>query len=238
MPEPVTRASQVLERFDDASDPEVVTTTAQSWVDLTAGREALVALDTVVQQDLETLRSAQSAASAGDEGLAADLVTERLELVDLLAAEELPANIAWIRAITERLVAARLSAIESANAELTEKVGEKARQIRAQYADANERRPGRSVEAARRPGASHHRGLGARAASPRSWTATSARRVPQHCIGQRAKITATEVAQRPTRRIRARGHPRLRCVPSLGSVLVRGQGAAAASRKPRCVAVQ
>ena len=28
VPEPVTRASQVLERFDDASDPEVVTTTA------------------------------------------------------------------------------------------------------------------------------------------------------------------------------------------------------------------
>ena len=170
VPEPVTRASQVLERFDDASDPEVVTTTARSWVDLTAGREALVALETVVQQDLETLRSAQSAASAGDEGLAADVVTERLELVDLLAAEELPANIAWIRAITERLVAARLSAIESANAELKEKVGEKARQIRVQYADVNERRPGRSVEAARRPGASHHRGLGARAASPRSWT--------------------------------------------------------------------
>lgn len=135
VPEPVTRASQVLERFDDASDPEVVTTTAQSWVDLTAGREALVALDTVVQQDLETLRSAQSAASAGDEGLAADLVTERLELVDLLAAEELPANIARIRAITERLVAARLSAIESANAELKEKVGEKTRQIRVQYTD-------------------------------------------------------------------------------------------------------
>jgi len=138
VPEPVTRASQVLERFDDASDPEVVTTTARSWVDLTAGREALVALDTVVQQDLETLRSAQSAASAGDEGLAADLVTERLELVDLLAAEELPANIAWIRAITERLVAARLSAIESANAELKEKVGEKTRQIRVQYADVND----------------------------------------------------------------------------------------------------
>ena len=138
VPEPVTRASQVLERFDDASDPEVVTTTAQSWVDLTAGREALVALDTVVQQDLETLRSAQSAASAGDEGLAADLVTERLELVDLLAAEELPANIARIRAITERLVAARLSAIESANAELKEKVGEKTRQIRVQYADVND----------------------------------------------------------------------------------------------------
>jgi hypothetical protein len=75
VPEPVTRASQVLERFDDASDPEVATTTARSWVDLTAGREALVALDTVVQQDLETLRSAQSAASAGDEGLAADVVT-------------------------------------------------------------------------------------------------------------------------------------------------------------------
>jgi hypothetical protein len=95
-------------------------------------------LDTVVQQDLETLRSAQSAASAGAEGLAADLVGERLELADLLAAEELPANIARIRAITERLVAARLSAIESAATELKEKVGEKVRQIRVQYADVSD----------------------------------------------------------------------------------------------------
>ncbi|CAJ1501191.1 BREX system P-loop protein BrxC [[Mycobacterium] burgundiense] len=137
VPEPVTRASAVLERLDDASDAEVVTTTVQSWVDLAAGREALVALDTVVQQDLETLRSAQSAARAGDEGLASDLATERLELVDLLGAEDLPAHIARIRAITERLVVARLSAIESANAELKVKVAEKSRQIRVQYADVN-----------------------------------------------------------------------------------------------------
>jgi hypothetical protein len=147
VPEPITRASEVLERLDDASDAEVVTTTAQSWVDLAAGREALVAMDTVVQQDLETLRSAQSAANAGDEGLAAGLVTERLELVDLLAAEGLPASIARIRSITERLVAARLSAIESANAELKEKVVEKTRQIRVQYADVN----GAVLEEALRP---------------------------------------------------------------------------------------
>ena len=118
VPEPVTRASQVLERFDDASDPEVVTTTARSWVDLTAGREALVALDTVVQQDLETLRSAQSAASAGDEGLAADLVSERLELVDLLAAEELPANIARIRTTSIEAIRTQDGRIENLHQDL------------------------------------------------------------------------------------------------------------------------
>lgn len=138
VPESVTRASAVLERFNDASDAEVVTTTAQSWRDLTAGREALVALDAVVQQDLDTLRSAQAAVAAGDDGLSTDLAAERAELIDLLGAEELPVNVARIRAITERLNDSRQSAIESATADLKDKVAEKGREIRTQYAEVGE----------------------------------------------------------------------------------------------------
>ena len=63
------------------------------------GRDVLRALDTVLQQDLESLREAQQQVGMGDDGLSAGSAAERRELADLLDGDDLPGHIARIRSI-------------------------------------------------------------------------------------------------------------------------------------------
>jgi len=122
VPEPISRCSGLLDRIENGSDAEVVTTTAQSWIDLTAGRSLLGGLDTLLNQDLETLREAKEQLGAGDGGLTVDQISERQELSDLLAHDDLVGSIARIRSITSRLSTARSAAADEVAEQLRERV--------------------------------------------------------------------------------------------------------------------
>ena len=138
IPEPVTRTASILDRIENGIDAEVVTTTAQSWVDLSSGREVLRSLDTVLQRDLETLREAQQQVKAGDDGLSADLASERRELADLLDGDDLPGHIARIRSITERIGSERAAAADAAAEALRQKVEELRHGLRDRYSEIDE----------------------------------------------------------------------------------------------------
>lgn len=138
VPESVTRTTAILDRIENGTDSEVVTTTAQSWVDLTAGRDSLSALDALLEQDLETLRDAQQQSKAGDDGLTSEQVSERLELIDLLRGDGLVGSSARIRSITERLRAARTSAAEAAAEALRDKLATLRRDLRERYTEVDD----------------------------------------------------------------------------------------------------
>jgi hypothetical protein len=135
IPEPVTRTASILDRLENGTDSETVTTAAQSWNDLTAGRDLLEDLDEVLEHDLGTLRDAHQQVALGDDHLTAELTAERAELVDLLAGDDLAANIARIRAITERLRSHRAEAAAAAAAELTAKLDQLRKRLRDRFSD-------------------------------------------------------------------------------------------------------
>jgi hypothetical protein len=138
VPEPVTRCAGILDRIENGTEAEAVTTTAQSWIDLTAARDLLGGLDTVLDQDLETLREAQQQTKAGDDGLTAEQVAERHELADLLGDDNLAGNIARIRSIAERLRSARVAAAEAVAEQLREKLGTLRARLRERYPEVDE----------------------------------------------------------------------------------------------------
>jgi hypothetical protein len=138
IPEPVTRTSSILDRIENGTDAEVVTTTAQSWVDLSSGRESLRGLDTLIQQDLETLRDAQQQVRAGDDGLSVELASERREVGDLLDGDDLPGHIARIRSITERIRSERAAAAHVAADALRQKHNELRQWTRERYSEVDE----------------------------------------------------------------------------------------------------
>ena len=138
IPEPATRTASILDRIENGTDAEVVTTAAQSWLDLSSGRDLLRALDTVLQQDLDTLRDAQQQVRAGDDGLKADLASERRELADLLDGDDLPGHIARIRSIAERIRVQRAGAAEAVAAALRQKVEELRQRLRDRYSEVDE----------------------------------------------------------------------------------------------------
>lgn len=138
VPEPVTRCAGILDRIENGTDAEAVTTTAQSWIDLTAARDLLSGLDTVLDQDLETLREAQQQTKAGDDGLTAEQVAERQELADHLGDDDLAGNIARIRSITERLRSARAAAAEAVAEELRDKLDALRDRLRERYSEVDE----------------------------------------------------------------------------------------------------
>jgi hypothetical protein len=133
VPEPVSRTTGILERIQAGSDSETVTTAAQSWAELTAGRALLEALDTLLEQDLETLRSAQEQLRLGDDHLPPELAAERAELADLLDGDDLATGIARVRAITERLRAHRTEAAATTAAELAGKLEQLRQRLRDRY---------------------------------------------------------------------------------------------------------
>lgn len=135
IPEPVTRSASILDRIENGTDAEVVTATAQSWIDLSSGRHILRALDTVLQHDLETLRDAQQEVKADDDGLTVDLADERRELADLLGSDHLPDHIARIRSITERVRAERTAAAEAAADALRQKLSTLRERLRDRYSE-------------------------------------------------------------------------------------------------------
>lgn len=134
-PEPVTRTTSILDRIGAGTDSETVTTAAQSWNDLTAGRDLLEDLDEILEHDLTTLRDAHQQIALGDDHLSAELAAERAELADLLAGDDLAANIARIRAITERLRTHRTHAAAQTAAELTAKLDQLRQRLRDRYTD-------------------------------------------------------------------------------------------------------
>jgi hypothetical protein len=135
IPDPVTQTASILDRIENGTDTDVVTTAAQSWVNLSTGRDLLRDLDALLQHDLDTLREAQQQAKAGDGGLTAELASERVELVDLLDGDDLPGHIARIRAITERIRSQRSAASDEAAETLRQKLGELSQRIRERYTD-------------------------------------------------------------------------------------------------------
>jgi hypothetical protein len=147
IPEPVNRTSAILERIENGTDAEVVTATAQSWVDLSSGRDILQALDNVLQQDLETLRDAQQQVRIGKEGLSSELAGELRELADLLDGDDLSGHIARIRSINERLNTARTAAASEVAGALSQKLEMLRRRIRDRYSDVD----GTILEEALRP---------------------------------------------------------------------------------------
>ncbi|MBX7132279.1 MAG: BREX system P-loop protein BrxC [Fimbriimonadaceae bacterium] len=138
IPEPVARVSGVLDRIENDGDPEVVTTTAQSWLNLLAGRKMLAGLDTVLEQDLPTLREAQRQVTASEDGLDNELRAQRDQLADLLGGEDIPKYIAQIRSITQRLKDARAAAADAATEALKAKVAEQTAQLRVRYAEVSD----------------------------------------------------------------------------------------------------
>lgn len=134
-PEPVTRTTSILDRMEAGTDSETVTTAAQSWNDLTAGRDLLEDLDEILEHDLPTLRHAHQQVALGDDHLTTELIAERAELADLLAGDDLAANIARIRAITERLRTHRTQAAAQAGAELTAKLDQLRQRLRDRYTE-------------------------------------------------------------------------------------------------------
>lgn len=135
VPEPVTRTASILDRIENGTDSETVTTAAQSWNDLTTGRVLLEDFDKILEQDLATLRDAHQQIVLGDEHLTPELAEERAELADLLASDDLATNIARIRAITERLRNHRTQAAAAAAAELTAKLDQLRRRVCDRYRD-------------------------------------------------------------------------------------------------------
>lgn len=138
IPEPVTRTASILDRIENGTDAEVVTTTAQSWVDLSSGRDFLRALDTILQQDLEALREAQLQVRSGDDGLTPESAIERRELADLLDGDDLAGHIARIRSITERIRTERAATAEAAAEALRQKLDELRQRLRDRYAEMEE----------------------------------------------------------------------------------------------------
>jgi hypothetical protein len=147
IPETIVRVTGILDRIESGLDPEVVTTTAQSWQNLATGRKTLAGLDTLLSQDLATLREAQRQADLGDDGLDADLIAERQRLVDLLGGDDLATHIAQIRSTTQRLKDARKAAADAAAAELRARVAEQRNQLQTRYAEVS----GAVLEEALRP---------------------------------------------------------------------------------------
>ena len=135
VPEPVSRCAGILDRIENGTDAEAVTATAQSWIDLTAARDLLGGLDTVLDQDLETIREARHQTKLGGDGLTSDQIAERQELGDLLGDDDLPGNIARIRSITERLRTARAAAAEVVAELLREKLSGLRERLRERYSD-------------------------------------------------------------------------------------------------------
>jgi hypothetical protein len=138
IPDPVTQTASILDRIENGTNTDVVTTAAQSWFNLTTGRDMLRDLDNVLQHDLDTLREAQQQAKGGDDSLTAELESERKELVDLLDGDDLPGHIARIRAITERVRSQRTEASEVAAEALRQKLEELSQRIRDRYAEVDE----------------------------------------------------------------------------------------------------
>jgi hypothetical protein len=134
-PEPVTRTTSILDRIEAGTDSETITTAAQSWNDLTAGRDLLEDLDEILEQDLPTLRDALQQVALGDDHLTPELIAERAELADLLTGDDLAANIARIRAITERLRTHRTQAAAQAAAELTITLDQFRQRLRDRYTE-------------------------------------------------------------------------------------------------------
>jgi hypothetical protein len=147
IPDSISQTASILDRIENGTDTDVVTTAAQSWVNLSSGRELLRDLDAMLQHDLDTLRDAQQQANAGDGGLTAELASERMELVDLLDGDDLPGHVARIRAISERIRARRTAASEVAAEALRQKVEELGQRIRERYTDVG----GAVVDEALRP---------------------------------------------------------------------------------------
>ena len=135
IPEPLTRTTSILDRIEAGTDGETVTTAAQSWKDLTAGRGLLGDLDGILEHDLPTLRDARQQVSLGDDHLPAELIAGRSELADLLAGDDLTANIARIRTITERLRTHRTQAAAQVAAELIVKLDHLRQRLRDRYTE-------------------------------------------------------------------------------------------------------
>jgi hypothetical protein len=135
IPETVTRTTSILDRVEAGTDSETVTTAAQSWIDLTAGRDFIEDLDEILEHDLTTLRDAHQQIGLGIDCLTPELTAEPAELVDLLASDDLVPNIARIRAITERLRTYRTQAATQAATELTAKLDRLRQGLRDRYAD-------------------------------------------------------------------------------------------------------
>jgi len=135
IPEAVTRTTSILDRIQAGTDAETVTTAAQSWIDLTAGRTLLEGLGAILEHDLATLRDAKEQVELGDDHLTAELTAERAELVDLLASDDLPASIARIRAITDRLRTHRQQAASEIAGELAGKLEQLRQRLRDRYTE-------------------------------------------------------------------------------------------------------
>lgn len=204
IPEPVTRTTSILDRIEAGTDSESVTTAAQSWNDLTVGRDLLGDLDEIVEHDLPTLRDAHQQIALGDDHLTPELVAERAELADLVAGDDLSANIARIRAVTERLRTHRTQAAADAGAELTAKLDQLRQRLRDRYTELDDTvvdealRPLAELTPPDEPSAADLGRLAANLDAAESRAAKVARQLDEIAAqGKVAHIAVAEIAGKP-----------------------------------------
>lgn len=135
VPDAVTRLQNIVASFRQASDPDIVTTAAAAWVDLTADHQTVCKLVETLDQDLPLVRKARAEVHAGHEGLPSDAASAVGELADLLAAGDLLSHRGAIKELTLRVQDARRHAATEAAARVTAKLEEVRTAIRTRFAE-------------------------------------------------------------------------------------------------------
>lgn len=107
VPTPVERAEELIARIEAADDAEVVTTASGGWEDLVSGLSVTQQLVTRLDEDLATLGAARDELTQSDIGLQDDIIRDRASLRDLLDAGDYLTHRGQVRALTDRIDAAR-----------------------------------------------------------------------------------------------------------------------------------
>ncbi len=138
IPEYVLRTQSIVGPLRDSSDGEVVTTAAQTWADLVAGRDAMRRLAESLDDDIDLIRRARGEVQAGAAALPETVAVELAELRDLLTAGDLVTHRGRIAAITQAVADARQAAADAVATEVGERLADFRRSARERFAGIDE----------------------------------------------------------------------------------------------------
>jgi hypothetical protein len=133
-PPVVGRMIEVVTRLVAEEDRECVRTAAQSWADLTAGREAAADLNDLLGVEASTLRDAIEQSRLGATGLGEQARADHQRLRDLLAAGDIIGHLGEIKALTASLRKERLDAEAAARVALQKSVRAEIATLRERFA--------------------------------------------------------------------------------------------------------
>ena len=135
VPEAVGTTASIIRRLRDGDDEEAVRTAAETWSDLTAGREVVRRLDDVISRDLDALREAIAETRKGSSGLDDDASRDLESLRDFMRGSDFGDHIAQIKDLTKRVARARESARQAVLEDLAVRVSTERERLRQAFGE-------------------------------------------------------------------------------------------------------